>query len=143
MVLYIFYMNKQRGPKKGMSFQGNHRYEFGLALSRERIKRGLTQAELAKRIDSTVRVISHFEREVKNPPADTVKKLAEALGIAAERLLYPDKKNDNNADMPLDRGLSKRLVMAQKLPPPARQEIKKFIDAMAKANGVLEEVGTT
>ena len=64
MVLYIFYMNKQRGPKKGMSFQGNHRYEFGSALSRERIKRGLTQAELAKRLDSTARVISHFEREV-------------------------------------------------------------------------------
>jgi transcriptional regulator with XRE-family HTH domain len=138
MVLYIFCMNKRRGPKKGMSFQGSHRYEFGMALSRERIKRGLTQAELAGRMNTTVRVISHFEREVKNPPAETVKKLAGALSISLERLLYPDKKNGNHADMPLDRGLSKRLDLAQKLPPTARQEIKKFIDAMARANGVTE-----
>lgn len=125
-----------------MSFQSNYRYEFGMALSRERIKRGLTQAELAERMDSTVRVISHFEREVKNPPAETVKKLADALGISIERLLYPDRKNGNLTDMPLDRGLSKRFDLAQKLPPTSRQEIKKFIDAMAKVNGVLEEVGT-
>lgn len=142
MALYIFYMNKKRGPKKGMTFQSNYRYEFGMALSRERIKRGLTQAELAERMGTTVRVISHFEREVKNPPAETVKKLADALGISLERLLYPDKKNGHQTDMPLDRGLSKRFDLAQKLPPTSRQEIKKFIDAMAKANGVLEEVGT-
>jgi transcriptional regulator with XRE-family HTH domain len=129
-------------PEKSMSFQSNYRYEFGMALSRERIKRGLTQAELAERMDSTVRVISHFEREVKNPPAETVKKLADALGISIERLLYPDRKNGNLTDMPLDRGLSKRFDLAQKLPPTSRQEIKKFIDAMAKVNGVLEEVGT-
>ena len=135
-------MNKKRGPKKGMTFQSNYRYEFGMALSRERIKHGLTQAELAERMGTTVRVISHFEREVKNPPAETVKKLADALSISLERLLYPDRKNGNNADMPLDRGLSKRFNLAQKLPPTSRQEIKKFIDAMAKANGVLEEVGT-
>lgn len=135
MESYIFYMQKRRGPKKGTTFQGTHRYDFGRALATERIKRGLTQAELAERMDSTVRVISHFEREVKNPPAETVKKLADALNIPVQRLLFPAKHNGHEQQH-LDRGLSKRFEIAQQLPSAARQEVKKFIDAMAKANGI-------
>ncbi|MBD3422015.1 MAG: helix-turn-helix domain-containing protein [Chitinivibrionales bacterium] len=140
MELYILYMQKRRGPKKGTKFQGTHRYEFGKALATERIKRGLTQAELAERMESTVRVISHFEREVKNPPAETVKRLADALNIPVQRLLFP-AKNNGYEEQSLDRGLSKRFEVAQKLPPSARQEVKKFIDAMAKANGVAVTTG--
>jgi transcriptional regulator with XRE-family HTH domain len=140
MESYILYMQKRRGPKKGTKFQGTHRYEFGRALATERIKRGLTQAELAERMESTVRVISHFEREVKNPPAETVKKLADVLNIPVQRLLFPTKNNGHD-EQPLDRGLSRRFEVAQKLPPAARQEVKKFIDAMAKANGVAATTG--
>ena len=138
MLSYLFYMQKKRGPKKGSTFQGSHRYEFGTILARERIKKGLTQTELAQKISTTVRVISHFEREVKNPPADTVKKLSEALSIPVERLLYLKDNNNENDHLPLDRGLSKRFEIAQKLPSQARQEVKKFIDAIAKANGFME-----
>ena len=85
-----------------------------------------------------VRVISHFEREVKNPPAETIKKLAGALNIPVQRLLFP-VKNNGHENLPLDRGLSKRLEVAQKLPPAARLEVNKFIDAMAKANSVTTD----
>ena len=140
MISYFLRMRKKRGPKKGMKFHDGYRYEFGKYLAHERIRKGLTQAELADRMGTTVRVISHFEREVKNPPTDTVKKLSEALRLPVERLLF--QKNDAPGnELPLDRGLSKRFDLAQKLPNPARHEIKKFIDAMAKANGVLQEVG--
>jgi len=40
-------MKKLRCPRKGIKFQESHRYAFGIALARERIKRGLTQIELA------------------------------------------------------------------------------------------------
>ena len=93
-------MQKKRGPKKGTKFQGTHRYEFGAALAMERIKKGLTQAELAQKMQTTVRVISHFEREVKNPPAETVKKLADALKIPVQKLLFPKRHNEYGNQIP-------------------------------------------
>jgi len=57
-------------------------------------------------METTVRVIFHFEREVKSPPDDTIKKLAKALNISVERLLFPDNCNSNELRS-LDKGLSK------------------------------------
>jgi transcriptional regulator with XRE-family HTH domain len=123
-------MKTQRGPKKGSKFQGTHRYPFGSCLASERLKKGLTQAELATRMNTTVRVISHFEREVKNPPAETVKKLAAALNIPISKLLTTESHINESQ---IDRGLSKRFELAQKLPATARNDIKRYIDNVIKA----------
>ena len=126
---------KTRGPQKGAKYTDAHRHPFGRALAAERRKRGYTQLELAQLIGTSKRVVSHLEREVKNPPADTLKKLTAGLRIPVGRLLFADGKEPLDAAA-VDRALSKRLEAAQKLPPTARSEIKKFIDMVSKANGV-------
>ncbi len=45
-----------------------------------RIKHGITQAELAKRIGTKQSAISRFESGTENPTIDFLKKLAKALG---------------------------------------------------------------
>ncbi len=135
-------MAKKRGPLKGKQFQGTHRYPFGKALAEARIKRGLTQEKLAEKLGTSKRVISHFEREVKNPPADTLKKLSVALHIPVDALLAD---NSNAADETtheteftiIDRELNRRFLLAQKLPPAVRKDIKRYLDSIFKANGLI------
>lgn len=45
-----------------------------------RIKHGITQAELAKRIGTKQSAISRFESGSENPTVDFLKKIAKALG---------------------------------------------------------------
>jgi len=129
-------MNKKlRGPQKGSRYNNTHPYPFGKALATQRRKKGYTQEELGQIVGTSKRVISHLEREVKNPPADTLKKLSKALKVPVEQLISPDKEILRQ-EQPIDRGLSKRFEIAQKLPLNARNEIKKIIDVMAKAHGL-------
>jgi ribosome-binding protein aMBF1 (putative translation factor) len=46
-----------------------------------RIKHGITQAELARRIGTKQSAISRFESGSENPTIDFLKKIAKALGV--------------------------------------------------------------
>jgi transcriptional regulator with XRE-family HTH domain len=130
-------MAKKRGPQKGSHLLGMHRHPFGKALATARIKRGYTQEELALKLGTSKRVISHFEREVKNPPANTLKKLSIALRIPVETLLFTGQgpANDNETDV-TDRGLNRRFILAQKLQPAVRKDVKRYLDNVLKANAI-------
>ncbi len=139
VVYYIFYMKKKRGTKKGTKIIGSNRYSFGRKLATIRRKKGLTQVELAKMLNITARVISYYERESKNPSLEMVKKIAEALKIKPETLLGIPGENSNLDELEfIDRSLSKRFKLAQKLPDDARMQLKKFIDTLTKANNIKE-----
>lgn len=53
----------------------------GELIRQARITIGITQAELAKRLNVTPQAISQYERGVKNPKPATLKKIAAALGV--------------------------------------------------------------
>ena len=53
-----------------------------------RKERYLTQEQLAERTDLTVKYISHLERGLSFPSADTLDKLATALDVPVYRLFY-------------------------------------------------------
>lgn len=134
-------MNRKKGTKKGSKIIGTNPYHFGRTLAAARRKKGLTQVELAKRMNTTSRTISYYERESKNPSLDMVKKIADVLGIRPEALLDLPGKNGNGngtGEDVVDRNLSKKFEVAQKLPPEARAQLKKFIDTLAKANNISE-----
>ena len=61
----------------------NHQLEYSLicAIIDERIKKGLTQKELAKKIGTKQSSIARFESGAYNPTLLFVKKLADALGV--------------------------------------------------------------
>ncbi len=54
-------------------------YELTRLLISQRIKRGLTQKELAERMNTTQSVISRLENGSANPSLATLKRLANAL----------------------------------------------------------------
>ena len=48
---------------------------------------GLTQAELAKRMDIPYQTIGHWERNMSSPKFSSLERLANALGINVETLI--------------------------------------------------------
>ncbi len=60
---------------------------FGKALAQERSRRGLTQEQLAERIDSGNVYISLLESGRRQPSLNTLLLLAEALEISPARLI--------------------------------------------------------
>lgn len=62
---------------------------IGQRIAEERKKAGLTQAQLAAKLNVTPQNISQYERGVKNPKIETLDKIASALNIPLVRL-YPN-----------------------------------------------------
>jgi transcriptional regulator with XRE-family HTH domain len=134
---YIFFMKRKRGTKKGSKTIGTNKYHFGKVLALARRKKGITQVELSRLLNTSSRVISYYEREATNPSWDTVCKIATALKMSPESMLEPAAVDTTTVPV-IDRGLSKRFEIAQRLPMEARKQLKKFIDTLAKANNMLE-----
>ena len=70
----------------------NNTNSFGANLKALRKKSGLTQEELADRLEVTSKTISNWELGSFIPTVDDVKKLAEALGVSEQQLLAPDTR---------------------------------------------------
>jgi transcriptional regulator with XRE-family HTH domain len=60
---------------------------FGQRLAELRRLRGLTQVQLAEKLNSTQRAITYYENEASYPPVDTIIELAKILGISTDELL--------------------------------------------------------
>lgn len=56
-------------------------------LKIQRIKKELTQKQLAKELDLSVRQITSYEQGVRQPKLDTLKKFAEFFNCTLEELL--------------------------------------------------------
>ncbi len=68
---------------------------FGARLKATREKAGLTQSQLAEKMDASDNHISALECDVSNPRADTLKKLSIALGVTTDYLLFGEKDDDD------------------------------------------------
>lgn len=60
----------------------------GSRIRRERESAGLTQAELASRIGTASSMIGQWENNNRNPKSAVLEKIAAALNISIDRLLY-------------------------------------------------------
>lgn len=58
----------------------------GENIRRIRILRGMSQKELAEKAGMTNVLLNNYEHGVRNPKAETLKKLADALGVSLEIL---------------------------------------------------------
>ena len=59
----------------------------GEALKKARTDAEITQAELATRLGVTPQPVSQYERGIKNPKIETLRKFADALGVSIDSLL--------------------------------------------------------
>ena len=69
----------------------------GQYIKRARQKAGMTQAQLAEKLGIPYQSIGQWERDVRNPKLDTLKRIADALNISIQELAgipkWVDEKN--------------------------------------------------
>ena len=65
---------------------------FGGKLRHVRLLRGLTQAELAEKIDTSNVTISLYERGLRDPSFANLRRLAISLNVTADYLLGIEKE---------------------------------------------------
>lgn len=63
-----------------------------------RRREGLTQTELAERAGVAQTVLSQYERGVRNPSAYVLARLAKALDVTMDELMYGEIKGVKNYD---------------------------------------------
>jgi len=61
-----------------------------------RKEKGMTQNDLAEKMNVTDKAVSKWERNLSCPDVNSIPKLAEVLGITVEELLNAQTKQENN-----------------------------------------------
>jgi transcriptional regulator with XRE-family HTH domain len=81
-------------------YKNHYREEIGIQLIQFRVRRGLTQSQLAEKANTTQTVVSRLENATVKPSLETVRKLAHALNaileinlVAKEELLAENAMN--------------------------------------------------
>ena len=71
-----------------------HDYSFGNSLFQLRRRAGMTQKELAQRLNVTDKAVSKWERDLSCPDVGSLPRLAEVLGISLDELMRvePNRK---------------------------------------------------
>lgn len=75
---------------------------IGETISSLRKKKGLTQNELAEKMNVTDKAVSKWERDLSCPDVNTISRLAEVLDVSVEDLLSAKeqkKTSDNSKDL--------------------------------------------
>lgn len=68
---------------------------IGKNIAKYRVKMGLTQAQLAERVDLSPGFLSRAERGEKTMKVYTLYQIAEALGVSCDVLLYPENNESH------------------------------------------------
>lgn len=105
--------------------------QTGLAgrLRQLRKQYDLSQAELAERVGLHTNLIGRYERGESRPAADTLKRLADALGVSSDYLL--DGATDQAAKASFeDRELLEQFQEVEQLPDEDKALVKYFLDAL-------------
>lgn len=121
-------MQKKKGPKKGAKYNMERPYSFGKRLFELRKKRGLTQIELAEKMGTTLRGVSYYEREAKNPTIDVIEKAAKALGVPKKYFLDDNFKAEIQEVPPVIKSLKQRLPKLNHLPRKDQENLVGVID---------------
>lgn len=69
---------------------------IGETIASLRKQKGMTQNELAEKMNVTDKAVSKWERDLSCPDINTISKLAEILDVSVEELLKAKKKENSN-----------------------------------------------
>jgi transcriptional regulator with XRE-family HTH domain len=81
---------------------------LGKAIQTSRVKRGLSQATLAKRANCSISYLSMLENSKRDPTLSTVQNIATALGIPLEILFFLGAEDGELVG--IDKALATRLA---------------------------------
>ncbi len=133
MALTIDFMARKKTTKK------KPKATFGQRLAELRRLRGMTQVELAEKLNSTQRAITYYENEASYPPVDTIIELAKILGVTTDELLAVKngKVTTEAVDLARDpnlRRLWKKFQQVANWPEKDRNAVIRLINSLSKAN---------
>ena len=69
---------------------------IGETIANLRKKKGMTQSELAEKMNVTDKAVSKWERDLSCPDINTISKLADVLDVSVEELLKTKKQDYSN-----------------------------------------------
>jgi transcriptional regulator with XRE-family HTH domain len=102
---------------------------FGKNLSRFRKEKGLTQEDLVKKSGVAISQIRRYEADKSSPTLDVITRLAKALGISIDELVF-DKDKGIAASKLMDRELLEQFEMISILEEEERQAVKKILEGV-------------
>ena len=111
------------------------RKKFRARLREWRLTRGMTQEELAGKADVPTISVSHFETGHRFPNAESLRRLADALGVSADYLLGRVKESTGEVLEAADPEIAALFRRFQGMSEEAREQIKHLfetVDAMDK-----------
>ena len=103
---------------------------LGERLRRFRQARGLTQAELARRVGISRRMMAYYEIQGGSPSSELLRKLADVLDVAMD-VLAGRQETRKPLSPPESPRLLKRLKRLEELPPHDQKAVLHMIDMMA------------
>ena len=112
---------------------------FSINLRDIRRKKGYTQIKLSEISGVSQRVIDHYEKYVKRPSIDNVKKLADSLGVTDEELLGTTKNKPGKAE-DVSFKIMKKVRVIEKLPVRDQNAIFHFINSLAEKNKIKGKI---
>ncbi len=109
---------------------------IGQRLAAFRKARGITQVELAEKLDVSQAVISRYERGDLLLHGELVAQLAGILRVTADALLGVEKPKAGMVSTPsVDRGIARRMAQLQGLPRRDRDAVLRMLDAFLQVRG--------
>ena len=112
---------------------------IGRRMAEFRKARGITQVELAERLDVSQAVISQWEKGRRLLHGELIAALADVLHVSADALLGVRSKKSRRPPPPpappVDRSLARRFAAVQSLPRRDRDALTRTIDAFLAARG--------
>jgi transcriptional regulator with XRE-family HTH domain len=102
--------------------------EIGTRIKELRLQKGLTQQQLADKVNMTYVQIGRYERLGAMPGGDALKKLADVLGTTSDFLMNGNR-DQNTAAILKDRELLYLFKAVEELSAADKHLVKTFLDA--------------
>jgi transcriptional regulator with XRE-family HTH domain len=114
---------------------GRHREKkkpgsLGAKLAELRKARGLSQDEFGARVGLSQRMVTYYETQGGNPPADLLPKFAEILGVTIDELFARKTRRAPKTEAPRNLRLWRRLRAIESLPADERKAILKVLESL-------------
>ena len=106
------------------------RKKFRARLREWRLTRGMTQEELARKADVPTISVSHFETGHRFPNAESLRRLADALGVSADYLLGRAKEPIGEDLESADPEIAALFRRFQGMSEEAREQIKQLFETV-------------
>jgi transcriptional regulator with XRE-family HTH domain len=99
-----------------------------------RKNRGLSQQQLAARLETTREIIDYYERRSLNPSLAFIERSAQALEVSVAELLGSEPKHRRNRPGPSPQ-LAQRLEQIRLLPRKEQEFVIRFLDTVLERAG--------